>query len=240
MSTAIANQARPATEVTITLADDWEEQLQAIEESLRGLTADQIVEALIQELAITTKSLAKCAILVRMAEEQGVDTRPIANGMVTILRKIAYRQVLPELVVYCSTKAELLQRACQLAIPDQQQLVKSWGLEFAESEGGEDVRMVDPRTATSSQLKQLFDHDRLRPLHEQRRWLKERAQRRKSSRRVRPGVTRASEVSEDEMTISMTIAVTPEWDAAIRQMKKENGWSLKYAATRFLISLGKK
>lgn len=236
MSTAI--ERRSASEVTITLADDWEERMQAIEDRFRKLTDDQIVETLAKKLSLTAESFAECAILVRLAEERGIDTRPIANGMVTILRKIAYRQILPELVVYCSTNARLLQLATRLAIPDQRQLIQSWGLEFADGDDGSDCRMVDPRTASAQQLKQLFNDDRIRPIHEQRRWLQERRGPKKS-RKIKPAVTRASEVSEEDMTVTVTIAVTPEWDTAIRQMAKENGWPVKYAATRFLISLGK-
>lgn len=238
MSTLIERPNRTAPEVTITLADDWQERMQAMEERFRSLSDDELVEMLLKKLSLTAESFAECAVLVRLAEERGIDMRPAVNGTLPILRKMAYGQVVPELVVYCQANANLFQRAAQLAIPDQRQLVQSWGLEFADGEDGSDCRMVDPRTATNQQLKQLFDHDRIRPLHEQRRWLTERKGPRKN-RKVKPFVSRASDVSEDEMTASLTVAVTPEWDTAIRIMAKENGWPLKYAATRFLISLGK-
>lgn len=233
MSTTI--QRTTAPEVAIALADDWEERMQAIEDGYRPLTDDQLIETLTKKLSLTAESFAECAILVRLAEERGIDTRPIANGMVTILRKIAYRQILPELVVYCSTNARLLQMATRLAIPEQRQLIQSWGLEFAE---GDDCRLVDPRTATAQQLKQLFNEDRIRPVHEQRRWIEERSAPRRS-KKFKPAVSRSSEVEQDDLTVRIQVGVTPEWDAAIHEMAKANGWPRWYAATRFLVALGK-
>lgn len=54
-----------------------------------------------------------------------------------------------------------------------------------------------------------------------------------------PAVTRASEVSDEELTVDIKVSVSPEWATAIGIMAKENGIAKKITGTRFLISLGK-
>lgn len=217
--------------------NEWESRRVSLQHELSALSNDELVDAFRSKLMLTAEHLFETATIMRELEEvRGIDMQQEAAGWTFVLRKIAYGQMLPELVVYFGARAALLRRVSAFAIPDQRKLIESDGLEFAE---GSDCRIVDPRTAEQRQIDQLFAADHIRQLHEQRQWIASQSAPRKT-RKFKPSVTKASDVSEDEMSVRVTVGVTPEWYAAIEEMAKANGWSRWYAATRFLIALGKK
>lgn len=216
---------------------DWEAKRTAFQQAISHLSADELQQMLIAKLSLTAESFFESALLLRELEEShGMDMQPRLGRLVPLLRKIAYGQVIPQLVVYCGTDEMLLMRCAALPIPDQRHLLESDGFEFVENDS---CRIVDPRSAQPWQIRQLFAGDHIRPPHEQRQWLAGKQQA-KPVRRVCIAVRRSRDVTQDEMTCRITVGLTPEWEAAIVEMAKSNSWPKWYAATRFLMSLGKR
>jgi hypothetical protein len=68
-------------------------------DDLSVLSTVELRQELIKSLGITADNLVRLAWIVRLLEEKGEDLSDLKLGLLTHLRKIAYGQVLPELVV---------------------------------------------------------------------------------------------------------------------------------------------
>lgn len=138
-------------------------------ERLLALDDAALQQELIDGLRLTAASLMRLACIVRILEERGKDLSDLRIGLLSYLRKIAYGQVLAEVVVRFAEHPDLMRRVSQLPIPDQERLASGEPIQLAvwRVGGGTDHRMVDPLSLTKKQIGQVFGPARLRPLHEQ-------------------------------------------------------------------------
>jgi len=131
------------------------------------------MERLAEKLAITAEALEELGGIVRVLENRQVDLSVLRIGILPLLRKIAYGQLLPGLVARFAGKGQLLKYVQNLAIPDQKRLLAGEKMRvLLLGDGGTDALMVEPERMTSKQIMQVFD-DHIRDDGEQRSWLED-------------------------------------------------------------------
>lgn len=124
------------------------------------------------------------AAIVRELEDRGEDLSQLRLGMTRYLRKIAYGQVSPEVVVRFGEYPLLVDRVAALPTPDQQKLCSGEPVRLMLlTERGTDHRMVDPLALNRHQIAQIFDRDRIRTDAEQVAWIEGRAPRLQQDRK---------------------------------------------------------
>lgn len=145
-------------------------------------TADLLRELTVQ-LRHTAEAMMRLAWIVRILEDRGEDLSGLRLPLINHLRRIAYGQVLPELVVRFAAQPALLTRVSMLPMPDQQRLASGESVRlvvFREAPDGRrvtDHRLVDPSKLTQDQIWQVFGQDRIRSESEQVLYLEERSMR---------------------------------------------------------------
>lgn len=130
--------------------------------------AEWLLAQLSEALAITTHHVIKVAALVRRLDECGVEIN-IDFTLIPLLRKVAYGQVLPELVVTLQGAESLLKKAATLPISDQAKIASNAPLTVMQTGGGH--RKVPPLSMTSREIRQVFANGELRSDAEQIGWL---------------------------------------------------------------------
>jgi hypothetical protein len=97
-------------------------------------------------------------------------------GMMTYLRKIAYGQVLPELVELFRGKLYLLQKASSLPLPEQHRLARREPIRYVSElpDGTLSSVMRDPLKLTFDDVRQVFGKDYIRSAEEQKAYLQSR------------------------------------------------------------------
>ncbi len=158
-----------STELTTELARIG--SLDSVQE-LRGL--------LVEAMSVTVEKVVQVAVIVRRLEELGDDLSDIEISILPNIRKVAYGQVAPELIVGLQGRPALLSRAVALPLPDQQSIATGKPLKVYEAGG--DHRMVPPLKLTNTEVQQVFAKDHLRDAAEQASWLRERTQQRTPKR----------------------------------------------------------
>lgn len=138
---------------------------------MAGMDTAELKLELTASLNLTASHLMRLAIIVRTLEERGEDLSDLRIGLLNYLRRIAYGQVLPEIIVRFAEYPSLVQRISHLPIPEQQRL--SQGDPVAVAEGDGDHRLIDPLLLTSEQVRLVFAKDRLRAVPEQAAMLRE-------------------------------------------------------------------
>jgi hypothetical protein len=143
---------------------------------LRDMTMEQLEQGLADRIGFTARGLLEAAYYVREMEERGRDLSGLKNALVPYLLKIAYGQLLPEVVVRFAGKPSLIAAVGSLPIPEQRRLASGepvrlfvWG-----PDGRLTDRMADPLALTPRQVRQVFASDHLREKNEQALILDER------------------------------------------------------------------
>lgn len=140
--------------------------------ALRDLTTDDLRAELGRMLSVSADNLARLAAIVRTLEERGDDLADLKLGLVDLLRRIAYGQVLPELVARYGVGSLLVKRAASLPLPDQRRIAAGEPVRVLVIEGGKiDHRTVPPEKLTRSELMQVIGDGHLRDDGEQRGYL---------------------------------------------------------------------
>lgn len=135
---------------------------------LASLTSEQLREQLTVSLNVTAQQLLRMAAIVRILEERGEDLTEFRGALPSYLRRIAYGQMLAEVVVRFADSQSLVKRISQLPLPDQRRLAAGEPVEVAVlTEHGTDKRLVDPMSLRGPLLAQVFAADHIRPLPEQ-------------------------------------------------------------------------
>jgi hypothetical protein len=140
------------------------------------------VERLIAEVRdcfrYTVESIIRLAVRVRRLEELGVEVQArIESAAVPLLRRVAYGQLAPELLVSCQSNVGLLNKAGMLPLPDQRKIAANEPMKVMEIDG--DHRMVPPFSMTWREVRQVFGKGAVRSDGEQIGLLREQASRRK-------------------------------------------------------------
>lgn len=152
---------------------DLSDLMQAQMESIGGMTTAQLREELAKSLRITVEQLVRMAAIVRLLQDRGDELVDIRLSILNYLRKIAYGQILPELVVKFQSAPLLLNRASQLPLPDQKKLIGDAPVKLVIFENGRtDHRLLDPLKMNAVEIRQVFARDHIRDDAEQVSYLR--------------------------------------------------------------------
>lgn len=121
-------------------------------------------------LKITVYHVIKLAAIVRRLEECGCEIE-VDFSLLPYIRKVAYEQVVPELIVSLQGDQQLLSKAASLPIPEQRMIAENKPLKVMEIGG--DHRKVPPLSMTRREIRQVFGRDKIRSDAEQIGWLRD-------------------------------------------------------------------
>ena len=147
--------------------------------AVRGMDTAVLLPELDDQMDQIKQRLIRCAAIVRVVDERGDELgafvfRPIVHW----LRKIAYGQVLPDIVAMYHAKASILSRISALSVPEQRRIAEDKPLAVVElSEAGPTHRLVHPSRMEAVEAQQVFARDHIRDQGEQVSWLKSRLDR---------------------------------------------------------------
>ena len=133
-------------------------------------------EELSRSIRMTAAHLLRLAWIVRLLEERGEDLADLRLGLITYLRRIAYGQVLPEVVVRFAESPLMVQTIAQLPAPDQARIAAGdpVTLMVRRPDGTFDRRLADPLRMRRDQAWQVFAKGRIRDEGEQILYLEDR------------------------------------------------------------------
>lgn len=150
------------------------EFLRAEWRATEGLSPEECLERLKESVGLTEENIRRSAVLVRRLVEAGRDISLISSRYVDLLRRVAYGQVLPALLVRHMNGGLLLARAAALPLPDQQDFAEDRPIQVVERAGGDfELRALRPSQLSPRQISQVFSGSRLRPPAEQVTYIKE-------------------------------------------------------------------
>lgn len=129
---------------------------------------------LVRSLGVTVEQVILMAAIVRRLEELGDDLTDLEISVFPLIRKVAYGQIVPELLVRLQGKPSLLRRAASMPLPDQRGIANGEPLKVIQPGG--DHRMIPPLKLTAVETRQVFASDHIRDEAEQAAWLREREQ----------------------------------------------------------------
>lgn len=137
-------------------------------DELSSVPSDVLKERLVDALANAVSGLREAAQIVRVLEERGEDLSEFRGGLFSYLPRIAYGQVLPEVVVRFAGSAYLMNRVAQLPIPEQKRLGDGGMVDVVVRRGDHfDTRKMSPLSLGHDQLRQVFAGGFLRTVPEQ-------------------------------------------------------------------------
>lgn len=152
--------------------------------SLLNHSAEECFQIGKQKLAGAATEFFQAAIALRLAEEKGKDINELRGPTLTMLRRIAYGQLLPELYSRFLA-ARCLHYVAKLSIPEQQSLVNGEKVKLLVRQDGQTTSLdVLADELTVPQAAQVFASDHIRNEAEQARWLVERQAMLRPSREI--------------------------------------------------------
>lgn len=154
------------------------------EYGLAKLTVQELKERLnanVKKFADNVKraaeNLREMSMILRKLIEHGENIDDIRIGLKHLLRKIAYNQLMPEVVAAFWSSPAAMNRIASLPLPDQKQIVEltesGKGILVASAIKGE-ARSVPVNQLTASEARQVFAADHIRDENEQIAYLKSR------------------------------------------------------------------
>lgn len=133
-----------------------------------GIESDQLRRMLADCLSRAVDGLRDAAAIVRVLEERGEDLSEFRGGLFNYLPRIAYGQVLPEVIVRFAGSAHLMSRIAQLPIPQQKRLGDGGMIDVVVRRGDHfDTRKMSPLSLGHEQIRQVFAGGFLRSVPEQ-------------------------------------------------------------------------
>lgn len=148
-------------------------QLERMYQELRKLSDAELDREFGVTLDATSEHFMRLAVMVRIMEERGRDLSELKNGMIAYLRKIAYGQLLPEIMADFGHRPSVLKRLSMLPMPDQAKAYKQ-GVEvgvFGNNGGVEHVKLPIS-SLNPEQVKAVFAPDHIRTPEEQIRFMR--------------------------------------------------------------------
>lgn len=161
-------------------------EMQTLEKIPRGMLKDlteigkcediaTLRKDLIRTLSVTVEQIVRLAAIVRRLEELGDDLSDVELSLLPQLRKVAYGQLLPDLVLELQGRPSLLRKVSALPLPDQRKIATGVPLKVMQGDG--DHRLVPPLKLTDSEVSQVLGDDHIRDEGEQASWLRDRESR---------------------------------------------------------------
>jgi hypothetical protein len=140
---------------------------------LQCFTAEQLRAEIADCMTVTVSRLVRIAACVRILEDRGEDLSDLRLGIFQHIRRMAYGQVLPELVVNYQSSPALLRKITMLPIPDQQRILDNRPVPVAVLDKGDNTHvLIAPKNLSKEQIRQVFDNDHIRDLPEQFAYLR--------------------------------------------------------------------
>ncbi len=146
---------------------DLQKELKVIRESS---DPKWLIEQLQECLSITIHHIITLATIVRRLDECDVELK-VEFAMLPYIRRVAYGQMVPELLVTLQGEQALLDKVATLPIPDQESIAKNKSLKVMELGG--DHRKVPPLCLTKREMSQVFGRGKIRTEAEQIGFLKD-------------------------------------------------------------------
>lgn len=138
---------------------------------LRKLTDDEIGQEFDVALNATTEHFIKLAAIVRVKEERGCDLSELRIGMIDYLRKIAYGQLMPEMMADHGHRASLLKNLANLPLQDQGRVYREGVRVGRLTDKGEiDSVLMPLADLPTKQIRAVFAPGHVRSPEEQVRW----------------------------------------------------------------------
>ena len=137
---------------------------------LSKLTTEQLEAEFAGALKDTADGLLRLAAAASELERRGRDLSHLKLNLISYLRMIAARQLLPEVVLYLGDQKAKVQAIANLPIEKQQKLLDADEVHVLVE--NEDVT-VSLRELSQSHLKQVFSEHKVRTIAEQRAFVRE-------------------------------------------------------------------
>jgi len=158
-------------------------------ESFEQMSSDRLKEMLVEKFEATIERIVEIASIVRVLENRGEDLDELKIGMIDWFRRVAYGQVLPEVLINYGDNQKLLKKISNLPIPDQKRISSGESVEvLAYVDGAATERKVSPYDMTNKEINQVFCNGKIRSLSEQRGYLEEKKPRFHSTESATPEV----------------------------------------------------
>lgn len=135
----------------------------------------ELRKLLLDLLGFTVNHVILMAAAVRRLDELGDDLSDVQIALLPQIRRLAYGQIVPELLVRLQGNPTLITRASGLPLPDQRRIAEGQPIKVLEAGG--DHRMIPPLQLTRAEVRQVFAGDHLRDDAEQAAWLRQEKQR---------------------------------------------------------------
>jgi hypothetical protein len=149
---------------------------------LNGLDAGHLRQELLGALEMTVRQVIRLAVIFRRLEELGEDLSDLRLSILPYVRRIAYGQMAPEVLVQFQGSPALLRAVGQLPLPDQLRISAGDPIKLLEESG--DHRLVPALNLSPEEMRQAFGAAHLRDEAEQATWLR--------TRRLRAAVPKAA------------------------------------------------
>lgn len=203
--------------------DGFPERFQPQIQRFLAMTPEQRWEALSEGLKTTADGLMKMAFLVRIVEQ--VDKRDLRElkrlPLFPWLRRIAYGQVLPEVMLEFGCSTPLLKAVSRLPIPEQQRAVsgESFPLVILDEKGQRTTRMYHPLDLSLGQMGQLFAEDCIRTPEQQLMYLDDKREKASTPVPEQVGIIRL-DVDAEQLIIGRHRVSLVDADKAVRMLKR--------------------
>jgi hypothetical protein len=162
----------------LTRRDDetFEEWYQRFKAANAAKSSEELLSQFWQLFTMTAENFQNMAAIIRMVEEAGGDLSGPAqrlNGFFVALRRIAYGQLLPEILVRYNGKLTLVDRIGTLPISEQKVIAAGNGIPLLvyADDGSTSRIMAEPMDMTADQVRQAFARDHMRSENEQKLFL---------------------------------------------------------------------
>lgn len=152
----------------IEASTSWPEWLEPIRQEYSAL-GDQRLRSEFEGLVVgTVENIRRMAVLVRLLEERHVDMDDIKGPWLDDIRRVAYGQLVPELIVLGMKSRSVLRQAKSLPVPDQMKIAKDEPLPVVVPRpNGPEPRFIKPSQMEDWQLRQVIAPGRIRSEKEQ-------------------------------------------------------------------------
>lgn len=143
-----------------------------VQEIERMVDVAALRDMLLRAIGSEVEHVVRISTLVRRLEEMGESLEDFpCSTLLPWYRRVAYGQLMPEVLVQFGQHKALARRTMGLSIPEQRLIVCNGPIKVMEPGG--DSRQVPAFDLSPRELKQVFDRDHLRTEAEQMAWIRD-------------------------------------------------------------------
>lgn len=203
--------------------DGFDDRFQQRLRAFSNMTPEQRWEALKTATVQTSEGLMDMAALIRIIEQ--VDKRDLRElkrlPLLPWLRRIAYGQVLPEVMLEFGCSTPLLKAVSRLPIPEQRRAVsgESFPLVVFDDKGGRTHRMYHPMDLSLAQMGQLFSEEGIRTPEQQLMYLDDKREKASVPIPEQVGIIRLDVEAQQAIIGRYRIALS-DMEKAVRLLKR--------------------